>query len=206
MAFPLLQGMSMHVRSTVVLAICAAVSLIHAASAVAAGESSTASGPGAVPTDPGPAPRIFVTLAPGVSSLELLAMASLTIEISTLQLSVRALTADGLSFRTSPTEGVDEYAVLLGKAWHRKVATLYAQGGLGRASTLRRGKFLYTEDVGFMGDVYEGLPGKTWAFAFEAGIDWSARFAGIGVALVCDVNPQLSMVGLALTLRAGMTR
>lgn len=152
------------------------------------------------------APRVFLTLAPGVSNLEFLGMASFTVEIATWQLSLRGLLADGIDFDVSPTESVNDYALSIGKAWHREARTLYVSGGMGRATTVRRGAFLHKEDEAFGTSVYEELHDRGLAFAFEVGVAWDARFGGIGLAMVGDINGQLPALGLAVTLRLGKTR
>ncbi|HEY4187251.1 MAG TPA: hypothetical protein VGP07_19400 [Polyangia bacterium] len=188
----------------IVPVLCGIASSAPARSVRAGDEFST---PAAAVRDDGDrTPRVFLTLAPGLSNLQLLGMASFTVEVATWQVSVRALLADGLDFDLSPTESVYDYALSIGKAWHRGGRTTYLSGGMGWATTVRRGKFLYKEDEGFGTLVYEELGGHGLAFAFEAGLAWDARFGGIGLALVGDLNGQLPALGIAAILRLGKTR
>ena len=140
-----------------------------------------------------------------MSNLQLAGAANLTVEIMNIQLSARWLWADGLDFDASPTESIEERAVLLSRTWRSGSRTFYLGGGLARVSTERRGAFLYREDSPLQTAIYESLRGNSWGFPFEAGVAWDRRFGGIGFALIGDLNGQLSTGALVLTLRVGKT-
>jgi hypothetical protein len=141
-----------------------------------------------------------------VSNLQLAGAASLTVEIAHFQLSARWLWADGVDFDVSPTESIEERAVLLARTWRSGSRTLYLGAGLARVSTERRGAFLGFEDSPLQTALYESLRANTWGFPLEAGVAWDARFGGIGFALIGDLNSELPMGALVLTLRVGKTR
>jgi hypothetical protein len=190
------------------------VGALPASPASAGGEVSTptTSATPAAPSPPPPAatlplppsespPRIFLTLAPGLSNLQLAGAANLTVEIANIQVSARWLWADGVDLDVSPTESIEERALLLARTWRRGSRTLYLGAGLARVSTEKRGAFLYREDSPLQTAIYESLRANTWGFPFEAGVAWDRRFGGIGFALIGDLNSQLPLGALVLTLR-----
>lgn len=141
-----------------------------------------------------------------MSTLQLVGAASLAVELTNTQLSARWLWADGIDFDASPTESIEERAVLMSRTWRSGARTLYLGGGLARVSSERRGAFLYREDSPLQTAIYASLRANSWGFPFEAGVAWDGRFGGIGFALIGDLNRELPMGALVLTLRVGKTR
>ena len=146
---------------------------------------------------------MFVTLAPGFSNLEFLGMAGLTVAVGGWQVTARALISDGIDFEVSPTESVNDIGLLVGRSWLLNGMRLYAQGGPVRANTVARGAFLYKDDEAFRTEIYEKIQRQTLGLGVEAGVAWDGSNGGIGLALVGDLNTEVPMFGLALTLRFG---
>jgi hypothetical protein len=193
----------MHRPRPFILATLAALALFLAATSARAGEPSTPGLNSATVLTVDRTSRMFVTLAPGFSNLEFLGMAGLTVAVGGWQVTARALISDGLDFEVSPTESVNDVGLLFGRSWLWNGTRIYAQGGPVLANTVARGAFLYKEDEGFGTDVYEKLRRQTLGLGVEAGVAWDGANGGIGLAVVGDLNNEVPMFGLALTLRFG---
>jgi hypothetical protein len=194
-------GVPMQARHFAILAL--GLVLLAAPDARAADQISTPS-----PSDSGERPSVaaFACLAGGLSSVQLTGTAGLTVEVASWLVSARAGLSGAVDFDVSPTEQVEEYGVLVGKAWHRGSRTAYLLAGLGRADTQRRGAFLYKEDEGFGTSVYQKLSDRGWGVPLEAGLAWDGSTTGLSVALVGNVNTRLSLVGIVLGFRFGKLR
>lgn len=150
--------------------------------------------------------RAFATIAAGVSGVGAVGLVAATLEVATVRLTARAFLSGSIDFGVSPTEQIEEYAVLLGKSWQIESRTAYVSAGLGRAKTTRRGKFLYAEDEGFQTKIYEAFNADSLSVPLEAGITWDGSSTSVGLALVANINRELSTVGVVLSLSFGKTQ
>jgi hypothetical protein len=150
--------------------------------------------------------RAYLTLAPGLSNVGLMGLAGFTVEAWSYQLSARASVAAELALGVDPGEEFQEYAFLAGKVWRKGVRSVHVGAGIATTDTIRRGRYLHDSDGMYGGKVYEELRGHSLGVPFEIGVSWDTCCIGAGVALVGNLNSDLSLIGLVGTLRLGKLR
>lgn len=150
--------------------------------------------------------RLYLTLAPGLSTVGLMGLAGVTVEAWSYQLSGRASVAAELALGVSPGEEFKEYALLAGKVWRKETRSIHVGAGIASTNTIRRGKYLHDSDGMYGGKVYEELRGHSLGVPIEVGVSWDTCCLGGGVALVGNLNSHLNLIGIVGTVRLGRLR
>jgi hypothetical protein len=160
--------------------------------------------------------RGYLTAGLGVGSLGLVAMGSANVEIGSLLLSARVsamseIFGPGLS---TPQE-MTAYSLLAGYAIHRGSFGFYTAAGLGLANSLQRGKLLSSGSTASTGDgVFGSFDFPEYEMSRSLSVNVPLQVSGtvdllvvgLGLAVVADLNPGLSSVGIVLTGRLGKLR
>ena len=182
--------------------------LLNSVPASAAGETSTPTG-----TEPDESStKVYLTLGVGGSSVGIMALTSLSLEMGSLLLSARASATGTLELGVPDTDSAEarpskialtDYSFLVGKTWRRHATRLYAEAGPGLARISRRGDRVFPSPGETFAPYYEISRENVMNLAFQAGAreDWS--IVGVGLAIVGNVNSGESEVGLALTISLG---
>lgn len=150
--------------------------------------------------------RVYLILAPGLSTVGIAGLAGLTVEVWSYQLSARASGAAELALGVSPGEEFQERALLAGKVWRRRPLSVHVALGIATTDTVRRGAYLHDSDGMYGGKVYEEVRGHSLGMPFEIGVSWDSCCVGGGVALVGNFNPDLALIGFVGTFRLGKLR
>jgi hypothetical protein len=150
--------------------------------------------------------RVYLTLGPGLSTVGVTGLASLTVEASSYQLSARGSGAVEIALGVSPGEKIEERALLVGKVWRRRPLSVHVALGMAATDTVRRGAYLHDSDGMYGGEVYEERRGHSLGIPLEIGVSWDSCCVGGGVALVGNLNPDLTLIGIVGTFRLGKLR
>ena len=150
--------------------------------------------------------RVYLTLAPGLSTVGIAALASVTLEAWSYQVSARGSGATEIALGVSPGERCEERALLAGKVWRRRPLSVHVALGIATTDTVRRGRYLHDSDGMYGGKVYEEVRGHSLGIPLEIGVSWDSCCVGGGVALFANFNPDLALVGIVGTFRLGKLR
>jgi hypothetical protein len=177
----------------------AVAALLASKSALASDRSSTpiATGSG------GSSPNGYFTLGLGGTNFSYLRLVNLSFDLRSLLISARASTAFGLELFGPPEKQLAEYSLLIGKVWRGESARAYLAAGVGVADITRRRGSTCSSDAFLASCSYEMAENTTVNIPLQAGISWDASLAGIGLALVGNLNQDLPSYGAVLAVSLG---
>jgi len=158
-----------------------------------AGESSTH-----VPT--GPATNIYLSVGVGgAPSLGAIATGSLFVDVASFVVAARTSKAPVLTILGVPDVSIQDYSALVGKVWRNPYARFYVTAGLGMATVVRRQDPTPGWTPQIERDHVVNLP-------LEVGASGDGAFAGLGLAVIGNLNRVQSDVGVVLTVSLGKLR
>jgi len=177
----------------------AAAALLPSKSALASDSFSTpiATGTG------GSSPNGYFTLGLGGTNFSYLTLANLSFDLRSLLISARASAAFGLEFFAPPEKQLNDYSFLIGKVWRGESARAYLSAGIGVADITRRGSATCSGDAFLASCSYEMVQNRTVNIPLQVGFSWDSSLAGIGLALVGNLNQDLPSYGSVLTVSLG---
>lgn len=157
-----------------------------------AGESSTRA-----PT--GPATNIYLSVGVGgAPRLGAMATGSLFVDVASFVVAARTSKAP-LAIWGVPDVSIQDYSALVGKVWRNPHARFYVTAGLGMATVVRRQDPTPGWTPQIERDHVVNLP-------LEAGASGDGAFAGLGLAVIGNLNRVQSDVGVVLTVSLGKLR
>ena len=175
-----------------------ALALTWAGRAVAGDESSTLS----AAKGGGPYTNAYLSVGVGgASNVGPMAMLTLSVDFASYLFLARGSSASDFAILSPPKSAIQDYSALVGKVWRSENTRAYAAVGLGLASITRRGNEINPGETLFPS--YEMLYDDVINVPVQVGVSADCGFAGIGLALVGNVNSVLSDLGLVLTVSLG---
>jgi hypothetical protein len=151
-------------------------------------------------------PRMYLTLGlGGAATIGPGGMLSGTVAGEHFQFTARVAGAAEFTILEPAGTSVREYGFMAGYGQSTGVAHFYAVAGLGMISVDRRGR-----EIPHSGDWswtdYERVKEDTFSVPIQVGVDFGRSIVGGGLAIMANLNPSQSYVGLLLTLNLGKLR
>jgi hypothetical protein len=185
----------------------AVLAMASASRAVAGGESPTPAASNAARSSP----NLFLSLGVGDTSIGPTAIASLSVDWAHVLFRVRASRTTSFALDGPPEAAITDYSALIGGVVRGGSVRMHAAVGIGLGATTRRGPQVPAAEGGSPFSL--STPKYEWVryekvvnVPIQLGVSLDSEYNGIGLDFVANVNREVSMYGIALTVSGGKMR